>query len=91
MSPWASDTAAVAASEMQIAAEWISRHFAGKQGLFSFTFGGRPSAELLPTWQREHTTCRLGESRTQHVTTYTDLATGLAVRCEGVAYSDFLC
>ncbi|MCX5685564.1 MAG: NPCBM/NEW2 domain-containing protein, partial [Planctomycetota bacterium] len=41
---------------------------------FSFTYGGRPSAELLKAW---------------HTLTWTDPKTGLAVRCVGVTYDDF--
>jgi len=89
MDSGASNSASVMAGEMQMAAEWTSRHFAGKEPAFSFTFGGRPSAELLPTWKRDETTLGLDEKRTQWVTTYTDTVTGLLVRCEGIAYSDF--
>jgi len=89
VNPGAGDSADVRAGEMQVAAQWISRHFAGKPPAFSFTFGGRSSAELLPTWERKDATRRLDEKRTQHLTTYADPATGLTVRCEGIAYSDF--
>jgi alpha-galactosidase len=45
---------------------------------FSFTYGGRPSAELLPTWERTVETREL-EGKTEHGVTWTDPETGLAV------------
>lgn len=57
--------------------------------LFSFTYGGKSSAELLKSWQCERASRRLDDRRTEHTITYTDPETGLAVRCCGVAYSDF--
>jgi len=56
---------------------------------FSFTYGGKPSAELLKSWKLERATRRLDDKRTEHTLTYADPKTGLAVRCVGVEYSDF--
>ncbi len=57
--------------------------------VFSFTYDARPSAELLATWALERATRVLDDRRTEHVLTYTDPATGLAVRCVAVEYRDF--
>ncbi|MCX7428651.1 MAG: alpha-galactosidase [Planctomycetia bacterium] len=56
---------------------------------FSFTYGGRPSAELLSTWPCQRSARKLDEQRTEHVATWTDSKTGLEARCVAVAYSDF--
>ena len=56
---------------------------------FSFTYDGRPSAEVLPQWRLDRQTDRVDSARTRHTLTYTDSATGLDVRCEAVAYEDY--
>jgi len=61
-----------------------------KGGLpFSFTYGGRPSSELLAAWAREDVRQKIDEARTRQTITWTDKGTGLAVRCEAVEYNDF--
>ena len=80
--------------EMAMARQWgakfdESARSAGEQPLFSFTYDGESSAELLPQWKRRHATCRLDEQRTQQTTVWTDPKTGLAVSCVSVEYSDF--
>ena len=56
---------------------------------FSFTYGGRPSAELLPAWRLDRSSRRLDRARTERTLTYTDPVTGLVVRCVAVEYRDF--
>ena len=56
---------------------------------FSFTYDGRPSAELLKTWDLKREKTNLDDQRTQHTLTYTDPKTGLVLRCIGVEYHDF--
>ena len=56
---------------------------------FSFTYGGLASLELLKNWPRVRTSRRLDEYRIERTLTYTDLKTGLLVRCVGVEYTDF--
>ena len=56
---------------------------------FSFTYDGKPSAEVLKTWELKRTTRPLDERRTEHVLTYTDPKTGLVPRCVGIEYRDF--
>jgi alpha-galactosidase len=56
---------------------------------FSFTYGGKPSAELLPTWDCKRTKRALDDQRTEHTIVYTDPKTGLVLRCVGVEYRDF--
>ena len=56
---------------------------------FSFLYGGRASAELLPTWERQDDSKRLEQGRTQRTITWTDPKTGLVLRCVAIAYADF--
>ncbi len=56
---------------------------------FSFTYGGKPSAELLKTWKLDRTKRELDANRMEHTLTYTDPKTGLVVRCVGIEYKDF--
>lgn len=56
---------------------------------FSFTYGGKPSAELLKSWNLERTSRTLDDQRKERTLIYTDPKTGLIVRCVGVQYNDF--
>jgi len=56
---------------------------------FSFTYGGKPSSEFLKTWKVERKSRKLDGARRERTVTYTDPATGLAVTCRAVEYSDF--
>ena len=56
---------------------------------FSFVYGGRPSVELLPGWDRAARSTRLDEGRLAHTVALTDPDTGLQVRCEAVYFHDF--
>ena len=55
---------------------------------FSFVYGGKASAELLPSWKRTHTKQPAKDGREQHVVTYADPATGLEVECEVTLFAD---
>ena len=56
---------------------------------FSFLYGGKPSSELLPTWERKDESRKLDESRTQRTIFWTDKQSGLVVRCVAVEYANF--
>ncbi len=56
---------------------------------FSFTYAGKPSAELLKTWDLKRGVRKLDDQRTEHTLVYTDPKTGLAVRSVAVEYHDF--
>jgi len=77
--------------EMTAAQEWISEHLRGETAAlpFSFTFGGKPSAELLDRWPLEQSTSKLDEKRTRHTLSYTDPQSKVEVRCETTEYLDF--
>ena len=78
--------------EMAAARQWVSTAFGGRPPAappFSFTFGGRSSTELLTSWKAECTTSKLDDQRTQHMLTWTDPETGLALRCVVVQYLGF--
>ncbi len=81
----------VSPEEMKACREWVSAHLqSGPADVpFSFTFGGRPSSELLPTWHVERASTALDDSRTRHTITWTDSHTGLVVRLIAIEYHDF--
>ncbi len=56
---------------------------------FSFTYGDRSAADLLPRWTVDRGSRDLGDGKTERTATWTDPETGLEVRCVGVTYSDF--
>ena len=60
----------------------------GVEPFFSFTYPGRPSAELLGEWALKRAVRRLDAQRTEHTLTYSDPKTGLLVRCVGIENHD---
>jgi alpha-galactosidase len=56
---------------------------------FSFTYDGKPSAELLKIWDVKRDSRKLDENRTEYTNLYTDPKTGLVVRWVAIAYNDF--
>ncbi len=56
---------------------------------FSFLYGGRKSADVLPGWKTELNPSSTEGMRHQHETTYTDPATGLVVRVVATVFEDF--
>ena len=81
----------ITAEEMTTARRWTAEHFDGKAAAlpFSFTYGGRPSAELLASWPYEQRSQALDAHRTARTLTYRDPAGGLTLRCDGVEYLDY--
>ena len=77
--------------ETTAARHWMETAFgeAAPAPPFSFTCGGRSSAELLKTWKLERATSKLDDQRTQYTLTWTDPETGLELRCVVVQYLDF--
>ena len=79
------------AAENAEASQWAAQHLdpAGKILPFSFVFDGKPSADLLATWEKKTGKQDLGNNRTRRTSIRTDPKTGLVVRCVAVEYSDF--
>jgi alpha-galactosidase len=80
--------------EMSVAKQWTERlekvpQAADGTPFFSFTYDGKPSAELLAQWERNQSSRQLDAQRTERTTTWTDPKTGLEVRCVSVVYADF--
>jgi len=83
--------------EMAEARRWVKAKFEGVSEMqrlateppFSFTYDGKPSADLLKTWPLQRSTRKLDARRTEHALVYRDPKTGLAVRCVAVQYHDF--
>jgi len=77
--------------EMAAVQKWIVEHLRDDPAAvpFSFTFGGRPSTELLKRWPLKQGTSKLDEWRTRHTLTFTDPQSKVEVRCEAIEYLDF--
>jgi len=66
-----------------------SREAVGVETFSSFTYDGKPSAELLANWKVGRSSRKVDDKRTEHTLTYTDPRTSLIFRRVGVEYSDF--
>src|SRR5262245_38314723 len=79
------------AAEIARSRTWLTNAAAsGTASLpFSFTYGGRPSAEVLSGWTFDHTVRRLPRRRTEHTLRWRDPETGLVVRFVAVQYGRF--
>ena len=82
-------------AEFAEARQWVAATFENgpeskaSRPFFSFTYDGKPSAELLGTWKLKRASRPLDDQRTEHTLTYTDPKTGLELRCVGVEFRDF--
>jgi alpha-galactosidase len=56
---------------------------------FSFVYGGRPSAELLPSWGRQEKVELTPDGRERRIITFTDPSTRMEMRAEITRCSDF--
>ncbi len=69
---------------------WVLSQFArGAVPPFSFVYGGKPSSQVLPTWQLSHRSRRLDRWRDADVFTCLDPATGLQVICDCTFFRDY--
>ena len=78
----------ISPADLRLSRAWTHRHFGNLSAStplpFSFRLGGRPSAELLPSWRR--TAVKVagsddggGEGVERHRLTFTDPASGLVL------------
>ena len=56
---------------------------------FSFTYGGKDSAQLLPGWKRSTTALPAEAGKVRAQITYADPATGLEITCTVTRFTDF--
>jgi len=56
---------------------------------FSFRYGGRSSVELLPQWKHTVSSCKAGNGRILHQTTWRDPKTGIDCRMDMTEFKDF--
>lgn len=73
------------AVELDDARSWLVRQLATDPP-FSFTFAGRPSADLLKKWKFQKSTRQLDVARTEHVFCWQDMETSLTVRMAAIEY-----
>ncbi len=71
--------------------QWVGAHLFDNDSEwpFAFSYGGRPSSDLLAAWPRQRVTTVLDSMRAQQTITWTDPQTGLQVCCVAVDYADF--
>lgn len=79
------------ADELSAAKSWAKAHLGeGSKALpFSFTYDGKPSADLLPQWKQGYAEKKLDGKRIERTLSFTDPQTGLLARCIAVEYSDY--
>jgi alpha-galactosidase len=75
--------------ERATAEKWFNTTFDGKTVPFSFVYGGKPSAELLPSWDKKTLAETLDEKRISQTISWTDPATGLEVVLKAIRFTDF--
>lgn len=82
-------------NELALAHNWTAAHFDGEKdakdvpAFFSFLYDGKPSAELLKTWDVKRSSRKIDDRRTERTLVYADPKTGLELRLIGVEYHDF--
>jgi alpha-galactosidase len=86
-----SPTPFVSTGDTQARDQWVQASLTdpAKALPFSFTYDGKSSADLLPGWASQPTTHPLDANRTETDFTWSDLQTGLEVRCVVVQYRDY--
>ncbi len=90
MSPGNAAAVSPTADELAKSRQWAAAKFeTGVEPFFSFTYNGKPSAELLKTWEAIRASRRLDDRRSEHTTMYTDPKTGLVLRCVAIEYRDY--
>lgn len=69
---------------------WITSHFSNDVlPPFSFVYDGKSSSEFLKDWLFRREIRQINDTKTEHILTYTDPQTKLAVRCVCTIFSDF--
>ncbi len=94
---WSHAAAAVAptSEEMAEARQWAAAHLEpgsaaeAAPSFFSFSYDGKPAAEVTKAWEFKQASRELDDQRTERTLTWTDPKTGLEVRCVAVEYADF--
>lgn len=88
-SDWADAKLVMADGSIRYIDEAVSGHLlVDGQFPFSFVYGGKPSADLLPQWQ--HTTKKSEKvDRTLYESAYTDPETGLKVTAYATAFKEY--
>lgn len=76
---------------MKMKVKWVKEHFLDtkSQPPFSFIYDERKSSGLLGSWSKKAETAKLDKNRTRHHLIWTDVSTGLEVRCEAIEYADY--
>ena len=76
---------------MKVKTKWVQIHLLNENPElpFSFSNDGKPSGELLKTWERKFESIKQDSLRTRHHLVWRDPVTALEVNCIAVEYSDY--
>ncbi len=79
------------AGELSFVQYWSDSAFAQEISAlpFSFDYDGQSSSNLLVNWNHTQSVRIIDETRRERTVTFTDLKTGLEIRCVVVEYTDF--
>ena len=83
LSPRLAPAVSPTAAELAAARQWTAARLENAGPLFSFTYDGKPSAEVLKTWELKRASRELDSQRTERTLTYTQPKTGMLLRCVG--------
>jgi len=78
-------------NELAASRKWTATHLGARTSTppFSFSYGGRRSAEFLAGWPVKSNSRRIDAVRTEQTLAWTDPRSGLVVRCVAVEYADY--
>ncbi len=85
---WGVPPSADERTEMQ---HWAETHLsaAASSFPFSFSYDGRPFAELAPSWRVKESVTPLDSVRTEHTLVWTSPSQEVEIRCQSIQYSDY--
>ncbi len=88
-SDWADASLILADGSVRYLDDYVSNSLLAETAFpFSFTYGGKPSAELLPKWERT-VTKSVKADRILYETSYADSQTGLKVTAVATAFTEY--
>jgi alpha-galactosidase len=77
--------------EGAVGRKWTADHFGSREARFpfSFNYGGKPWAELLPQWKFTSRDRKISDVKTERTLTWNDPDTRLTVYCVVIEYRDY--
>jgi len=87
----AQQTKFVTKAEMKAKAQWLQSHLQNNDAIlpFSFVYDGKPSAEILKSWNRKAEMHIIDNERTEYQISWIDPVTELSIKCIVTEFSDY--